>query len=158
MSGIRKKVIMVVDNQPHKQSLKLLHFVPKRKYSGIYIICTMFLDVACLFIAFYILNDPIVLKPGINIELPAIEFSGGAILNGSVLSINHDGSYFYEDEKISLESLKYILSKRVISEPNLILIIEADKNSPHKALVEAWSIAQRAGIEQISIATGLKSK
>ena len=98
------------------------------------------------------------LKPGINIDLPKSSFSGGLIYNGVVLSITHNGLLFFQDEEVNLIQLKSSLEDICLNNPDISLIIEADKKSEHSMLVSAWEIAQKAGIKKITIATGLKAK
>ena len=157
MIGIKGKK-MIKDNQPHKNSAKSRFLKPKKKYSGIWICCLVFLDAASLILAFYIINSPIILKPGINITLPKSSFSDGAIYNGSTLSIAQNGLFFYKDEIVNESKLKKYLLDEKINNPNMTLIIEVDENAKHSKLVQAWTLAHDVGIKEISIATGLYAK
>ena len=47
---------------------------------------------------------------------------------------------------------------RVDKEPKLVLIIEADRQVSHSRLVDVWSAAQAAGVQSISLATGLRGE
>ena len=158
MIGIKGKMNMITHDQPHKNSAKKRFLKPKKKYSGIWICCLIFLDSAALLLAFYIINSPIILKPGINITLPKSAFSGGAIYNGMILSITQNGSFFYQDEIVNESRLKNFLVKEKNNNPEMILIIEVDENAKHSELVKAWTIAHEVGIKEISISTGLYAK
>jgi len=149
---------MIREKEPYKNSRKNRFFSPKKKYSGIWISCIIFFDAAFIFLCFYIINSPLMLKPGINIDLPKSSFSGGLIYNGVVLSITHNGLLFFQDEEVNLIQLKSSLEDICLNNPDISLIIEADKKSEHSMLVSAWEIAQKAGIKKITIATGLKAK
>ena len=149
---------MIKDKHPNKNSRKNRFFHPKKKYSGIWISSIIFFDAAFVFLLFYILNSPLMLKPGINIDLPQSSFSGGSYHNGLILSITQNGLFFFQDEQVNLLQLEKYLNKIFLKEPDFTLIIEADKNSNHSMLVQAWEIAQKVGIKKITIATGLKAK
>ena len=97
-------------------------------------------------------------KPGINIDLPQASFSGGSLHNGVILSITHNGLFFFQDEQVNITQLEIHLNEILLKEPNFTLIIEADKKSNHSMLVQAWEVAQKVGINKITIATGLKAK
>lgn len=158
MNGLREKERRLFNIQPQQNSLKFRFVTTKRKYSSLFVISTIFFDAACLILCFYIIKSPIVLQPGINIQLPQVEFTGGAILNTSMLSISHDGTFFYENERVNSDILQKYLIDKVKNNPEIILIIEADERVEHGKLVEAWTIARLSGVNQISLATGLKAK
>jgi biopolymer transport protein ExbD len=149
---------MIREKEPYKNSRKNRFFRPKKKYSGIWISSIIFFDAACVFLCFYILNSPLMIKPGINIDLPQSSFSGGVIHNGIILSIAHNGLLFFQDQEVNLIQLKSYLEDINLNNSNATLIIEADKKSEHSMLVDVWEIAQQAGIKKITIATGLKAK
>ena len=115
------------------------------------------LDVAFILVAFFLIVSPVILKPGIQIELPAAVFSGGVAVGGDVVSIARDERVYFDDEQIDLERLEERLMARVDKEPKLVLIIEADRQVSHSRLVDVWSAAQAAGYCQF-LATGLRGE
>ena len=144
--------------QPNRQGVRFRKFRPRLRYRGVSVGCTILLDIAFILIAFYLVVSPVILKPGIQIELPAAVFNGGVVLGGDVVSITRDEQIYFDDEQIDLDRLVEHLIVRVNKEPQLVLIIEADRQVSHGRLVDVWSAAQAAGVQSISLATGLRGE
>ena len=140
--------------EPHKKSRELRRFRPSRKRGGIFAVSIVFADTALTLLVFFLLTSPFVMQPGINIRLPASPFSGGARFDAMVLSVTHDGWYFFNDERCSDASLEAAF-RRVVEQSEQVrpLIIEADERVSHAKLVTAWNAALAAGIKEVSIAT-----
>jgi len=138
---------------PHKKSQQLRRFKPTRKPAGIFITSIVFADASLIALAFFLAISPFVIQPGINIQLPASPFSGGARFGDLVLAITPGGNYYFEDERHNLTTLVQSLKRAVGRNPNATLIIEADKRVSHGDVIAAWNAAQEAGISTISIAT-----
>ena len=144
--------------QPNRQGVRFRKLCPRLCYRGGAVGCTIVLDVAFILIAFFLVVSPVILKPGIQIELPAAVFIGGVAMGGDVVSIARDERVYFDDEQIDLERLEERLMARVDKEPKLVLIIEADRQVSHSRLVDVWSAAQAAGVQSISLATGLRGE
>ena len=142
--------------QPNRQGVRFRKLCPRLRYRGGAVGWTIVLDVAFILVAFFLVVSPVILKPGIQIELPAAVFSGGVAVGGDVVSIARDEQVYFDDEQIDLDRLVERLMARVDREPKLVLIIEADRQVSHGRLVDVWSAAQAAGVKSISLATGLR--
>ena len=144
--------------QPNRQGVRFRKLCPRLRYRGGTVGCPIVLDVAFILVAFFLVVSPVILKPGIQIELPAAVFSAGVTVGGDVVSIARDERVYFDDEQIDLERLEERLMARVDKEPKLVLIIEADRKVSHGRLVDVWSAAQAAGVQSISLATGLRGE
>ncbi len=138
---------------PHKLSKALRQFKPTRKPAGVFTIAVAFCDASLLALAFFLAVSPFVLQPGININLPASPFSGGARFDAMVLSISRGGWFYFDDQRMDVDRLGVALKESASHHPGVPLIIEADQDVAHGRVVEAWNAAMAAGIEQVSIAT-----
>jgi biopolymer transport protein ExbD len=138
---------------PHLKSQSIRHFKPTRKPAGLFGASVVFLDAALLVLAFFLLDSPFVLQPGINIQLPASPFTGGAHPDALILSITRAGSFYFNDERLPLDRLPNALQIATQNHPSATLVIEADTSVPHGTIVQAWNAALSAGISKISIAT-----
>ncbi len=142
-------------SDPHKLSKALRSFRPTRKRAGVFPIAIAFCDAALLALAFFLAVSPFILQPGININLPEAPFSGGARFDAMVLSITRGGWFYFNDERLDAERLEAALEQASARNPGVTLIIEADRDVAHGAVVEAWTAAMAAGIPQVSIATSI---
>lgn len=138
---------------PHRKSQQLRHFKPTRKPAGIFSVSIVFSDAALLALAFFLAVSPFIMQPGINIKLPASPFTGGAQFGSMVLSITRGGWFYFNDERLDAPRLAEALGGAAAENPGAPLIIEADENVRHGAVVVAWNAALGAGISEVSIAT-----
>lgn len=141
--------------EPHKLSRALRQFKPTRKRAGVFTIAVAFCDASLLSLAFFLAVSPFVMQPGININLPASPFTGGARFDAMVLSISKGGWFYFNDERLDASRLGTAMKAAALQNPGVPLIIEADKDVSHGKVVEAWNLAMEAGIEEVSIATSI---
>ena len=138
---------------PHRQSQQLRRFKPTRKPAGIFSVSIVFSDAALLALAFFLAVSPFIMQPGINIQLPASPFTGGAQFGSMVLSITRGGWFYFNDERLDEPRLAQALEAAVVENPGAPLIIEADERVSHGAVITAWNAALGAGVTEVSIAT-----
>ena len=149
---------MIDLEQPNRQGVHFRRFIPRLKYRGSGISFPIILDLALIFLSFFLLLSPTLVKPGIQIDLPIANFTQGLNLYSDIVSITRNGDIYYDDELMSLESLEEKLSLLIENQSNAIVIIESDRNVTHGRLVDVWSAIQNSGVQSISLATGLQSK
>lgn len=73
-----------------------------------------------------------------------------------VVSIDATGSYSINDQRLSdnaLATLRQALADAVGDEPDQPLILRADADTPHQAVVRALDAAGQVGLNRIAIAT-----
>ncbi len=152
---VRLESLLMKPFDPHKKSKALRRFKPTRKPAGVFTIAIAFCDASLLALAFFLAVSPFVLQPGININLPTSPFTGGARFDAMVLSITRGGWFYFNDQRLDSVRLADALKASAARNPGAPLIIEADRDVIHGSVVEAWNAALEAGIEKVSIATGI---
>jgi biopolymer transport protein ExbD len=155
MTIIRLESLLMKSFDPHEKSRALRRFKPTRKPAGVFTMAVAFCDATLLVLAFFLAVSPFVLQPGINITLPKSPFTGGARFDAMVLSITRGGWFYFNDERLDAARLVGALKVSATAHPGVSLIIEADREVMHGWVVEAWNAAMEAGIDQVSIATGI---
>jgi biopolymer transport protein ExbD len=130
----------------------------RRKYQIGFLGGAFLFDVAMLWVGFYIATSSFVLKPGVIVDLPEMNFSAGVSHQATILSITHDNRIFYDDEQITLKRLNTLLTNLDQTIKLIPLVVEADQQADYGTIVNVWHIAQQAGMKQISLATGLGIK
>jgi biopolymer transport protein ExbD len=77
-----------------------------------------------------------------------------------VLSIDAKGNYFINDRQVvnqALDTLKQALRKSIDNDQtdykDVALVLRADANTPHQAVVRAMDAAAQLGLTKLSIAT-----
>jgi len=128
-------------------------FRPRRRTGHGFLTGTLFLDASLLFGAFLLATSPFVLKPGIHLDLPVAEHTGGIQFNDRVLKITREGLLFFNDEPLTLGTLEPALHAAVEKKPGIALILETDSSTSQATLTTVYDAATAAGFQQIFIAT-----
>ena len=131
---------------------------PRLRFRGGSVSMMVVLDTAFLLLGFFLLASPAVLKPGIQIELPEAVFADGVVQGSVLVSVTRDGRIYFDDEAIELDRLQRALADRVMQNPSLVLVIEADRRVSHGQLVDIWGVVQAAGVRSVLLATGLQAR
>ncbi|NCC51593.1 MAG: biopolymer transporter ExbD [Spartobacteria bacterium] len=114
-------------------------------------------DIALLVFLFFLASSSFILQPGITVELPASEFTGGARYGGMVVTISQEGMIFFNDERTPREGLASAFSQAVHDNPDGVLVIEADSRVRNSTLVDIYNTATASGIKEAVLATRVSS-
>ena len=128
-------------------------FRPRRRTGRGFLTGTVFLDAAFLVCAFVLATSPFVLKPGIALDLPVASQTSGIRFDDMVLKITREGFFFFNDEKITLDSLESSFRTALEKRPGIALILEADAAASQATATAVYEAAAAAGFQQIFIAT-----
>ncbi len=109
-------------------------------------------NVALLAVMFLILKSGLVLRPGINLQLPQSEFTAGTHYNTMVLVMTQEGLIFFNDNRIPLEELAFALNQAAHRNRQAGLSIEADLRVQYGMVIRVINMAMAAGIRQINLA------
>ncbi len=133
---------------------------PNYKEDSVEVNLTPLIDVVFLLLIFFMVTTTFDRHAKLKVVLP--ESSAKVTQQQSaplVLSIDAKGSYFINDRQVinkSLETLKHALRKTMGDESaikNTSLVLRADANTPHQAVVRAMDAASQIGLTKLSIAT-----
>lgn len=118
---------------------------------------TPLIDVVFLLLIFFMVSTTFTKETHLNIDLP--EANGELSVDDSdqiEILINADGSYAINGQSLinkKLTTLKAALEKTAAGKTDQPLIITADANSPHQAVVTAMDAAGQLGFVNLSITT-----
>lgn len=107
------------------------------------------LNVFLLIFIFIVFNSAFVLKPGINLQLPAGAFRQGALYSSMTVILTQEGLVFHNDERLSLETLAAALRSSAAENNSRPLTIEADGRVPYDTIIRVLNMATAAGISNI---------
>lgn len=107
------------------------------------------LNVSLLVFFFIVYNSSFVLKPGINISLPAGAFQQGAPYTSMSVVLTQEGLVFYNDELTGLHTLGNTLAAAAVRNKTMQLTIEADARVPYDTVIRVLNMASAAGISNI---------
>ena len=137
------------------QSIQMQFRSVRRRFKGRYrravgpIEVTALLNVVVLAGMFLFASARFVLQPGVRVRLPAAPFADGAPYGARVLTLSQEGLMFFNDELIAMDRLGAALADADDSP----LLIEADEGTAYGTLMEVYSLATKAGIREVVLAT-----
>ena len=114
---------------------------------------TPLVDVMLVLLIIFIITVP-VMKHAVNIELPrATNIVQDTKPETIRLSVNADGAYFWNEQKIEDVALPELLKVGAAKNPQPDLHIRGDKAVRYERVAEAMGAAQQAGIKKIGFIT-----
>jgi biopolymer transport protein ExbD len=117
---------------------------------------TPLIDVVLMLVIFFMLTTTFVLTPGMQVDLPQGRASQRTGEKDAVVIITQDGTMYYDDERMEIQTLQAALQRALQLRPGLRLVIQADKSAQHGRVVEVMDTAKTVGIERLAIATAPK--
>jgi len=134
---------------------------PGHKEENVEVNLTPLIDVVFLLLIFFMVTTTFDRHAKLKVSLP--ESSAKATQqqdNPIILSIDAKGNYFLNDRQIvnqQLGTLKQAILKTIgtanINIADVSLVLRADANTPHQAVVRAMDAASQIGLTKLSIAT-----
>ena len=114
---------------------------------------TPLVDVMLVLLIIFIITVP-VMKHAVNIDLPrATNVVQETKAETIRLSVNADGAYFWNEQKIEDAALPALLKAGAAKSPQPDLHIRGDKAVRYERVAEAMAAAQQAGIKKIGFIT-----
>ncbi len=111
-------------------------------------------DVVFLLLIFLVLSSPLVLQPGIGVlDPPASNTPPVASFQGLVVTVTRDNVMFFNNQPVTPENLRTALREAVRQAPHNELVIKADRQVSHGAIVQLMSIAFESGVTAVNLAT-----
>ncbi|MDM0113187.1 biopolymer transporter ExbD [Variovorax sp. J22R133] len=114
---------------------------------------TPLVDVMLVLLIIFIITVP-VMKHAVNIDLPRASSEKEVTKPENILfTVTADGSYYWNDQKISDEELSRRLSAEAAKDPQPELHIRGDKEVRYERVALAMSAAREAGVRKIGFIT-----
>ena len=119
---------------------------------------TPFTDVVLVLLVIFMITTPLMLQPGIKLKLPKVktaETDSGKSIN---IMIDAAGAIYINDRKMQLSEVKPAVSTRLISNPDIPVIVKADKEVKYDAVIKVIDAAKQAGAKRFSLGVELGGK
>jgi biopolymer transport protein ExbD len=130
---------------------------PGHKEETVEVNLTALIDVVFLLLIFFMVTTTFDRHAKLKVSLPeSSEKASQQQSDPLVLSIDAKGNYFINGRQVvnqSLDTLKQALQKVIGENTDMALVLRADANTPHKAVVRAMDAASQLGLTKLSIAT-----
>jgi len=102
------------------------------------------------------ISSTFVEKPGMDLELPESETSTLKEVKDMILQVEPSERMVLNDREVTQSNLKTHLEEEHRNNPDAALILKADKDVSHGAVVTIMDLAKQVGITKLIIATSEK--
>lgn len=114
---------------------------------------TSLIDVLFLLLIFFMVSSTFIENPAIELDLPAAASAEATQKDSTTLSIDAAGRAYLDGEELDLPELPQRLAPAVAEDPELLLILEADRRVGYGTVIRAIDLAKQAGVRRISAFT-----
>lgn len=118
---------------------------------------TPLIDVVFLLLIFFMVSTTFDKQAKLKIDLPEASATAQQQSDDSiVIGIDAKGQFFVNDRQLvnsQLQTLKLALTKTIGDKKDIPIILRADAQTPHQAVVTAMDAASQLGLTRLSIAT-----
>ncbi|MDM7949623.1 biopolymer transporter ExbD [Hydrogenophaga sp.] len=112
-----------------------------------------FIDVMLVLLIIFIITVPVI-KHAVNVDLPRANNEKLLDKTQNVrLTVDADGTYFWNDELLTDAAFEQRLSAAAIQQPQPELHIRGDRAVRYERVAQALAAAQRAGVQKIGFVT-----
>lgn len=112
-----------------------------------------FIDVMLVLLIIFIITVPVI-KHAVNIELPQASMEKVLDKPENIrLSVDADGVYFWNDQRVEDADFAVRLTAAAAQEPQPELHIRGDKAVRYERVAQAMATAQRSGVRKIGFIT-----
>lgn len=139
----------------------------KKGKSNSFIDFTPIVDTVFNLIIFFAVSLNFIGTPAIKLKLPQASMKE-SVRERSELRVfitkSHEkdgytyGTFLVNEKVISTDDLEKLINQRALSNPDTVLIIQADERVSQGEVVKVMDMAKNAGIDKIAIATRPKEK
>jgi len=110
-------------------------------------------DIVLLLLIFFLLTSSYVVQPGIKVQLPKAASGVQAEADRVFLTITGDEQIFLNQQPVNQSEIGEKLRSIVSENPDILVVIRAEKDLSLEKTIQVVDIAKLAGVERFMIAT-----
>jgi len=110
-------------------------------------------DVMLVLLVIFMVTTPLMVMESFKIKLPKAISAGSESGEGVTIAVAKDGTVTIDDQRVSRDDLFNRIKERLAGGPERPVVVKADTDTLHGAVVEVLDTAKRAGAQRLSIAT-----
>jgi len=127
--------------------------VPRREQPKARIEIIPMIDVIFFLLVFFMVSTlSMTINRGLPVNLPTAANSQKDLRENLNLTLTQEGTIFLNKEPITLQDLGPRVKTALVAEPELMVILNADGDVRHQAVVEAMDELRLAGVARLAIA------
>lgn len=110
-------------------------------------------DIVMLLLIFFLLSSSFVMQPGIKVQLPRAETGETQTDKNVTISLTERGQIFINAKQVTLETLGRELSTALNADPQMVVVVNADRNVTLQNTIQVIDVAKAVGATRFMIAT-----
>jgi biopolymer transport protein ExbD len=115
---------------------------------------TPLVGVALILVIVFMVTSPLMMTSAdLGIDLPKARTVEAKSESNITISISKENFLALNDKEVNLQELEKELVKILKAQPSRLVVIRADRNTTHLAVLELLKVAKRAGARRLAIAT-----
>jgi biopolymer transport protein ExbD len=114
---------------------------------------TSLIDVLFLLLIFFMVSSTFRQHPAIKLELPEAAVAEPSRTDALTLTISADRRLYLQGEEIELGALRDRLRTALADQPDLVVVLQADRKVDYGLVIEAIDLAKQAGVRKLSAFT-----
>lgn len=124
-----------------------------KKRRKVLINITSLIDVMFMLLVFLMISSTFLDQPGIKLELPSAQSSVVVEQKDYVLFVDKAGKMFLNNNGIALDNLEAGIKDALPKMKDSALILKADQDVSHGAVVKIMDIVRKGGVKKLIIGT-----
>lgn len=114
---------------------------------------TPMLDIVFIMLIFFIVSTSFVREAGVEIERPVSSTAEVKENQGVMLAITATDEVWLDRQPVDVRMIRPTLERLKVEQPDLGVMIQADKDAKTGLLVEVMDQVKMSGVEQVAVAT-----
>lgn len=112
---------------------------------------TPLVDIVLVLLIIFMVTTSYIVRQQIKVDLPKAASGESDVESTLVLSVTDDGTYYLDDEEITLDQIAKEVSTRIEAEPELRAIIAADKGVEYGRVVDLIDTIKQNGLDKFAL-------
>jgi len=116
------------------------------------------IDMVFILLIFFIVTTSFVSETGVSVERPAARSAENLESRSILIGIGSLGEIYMSGSRVGLFSLKPLLENKLRNQPNLSVVLVADKATAADLIVRVMDEVRISGVKRIALATEKKTR
>jgi biopolymer transport protein ExbD len=113
---------------------------------------TPFTDVVLVLLIIFMITTPMLMQPGIKVNLPKTETTDVEDTKNIEVLISKDGYIYMEGKQIHETNVEDTIKHLITSSPNRPVVIKGDKDVKYDSVMQLMDKAKKAGATKFALA------
>jgi biopolymer transport protein ExbD len=116
---------------------------------------TPFTDVVLVLLIIFMIATPVILQPGIKVDLPKARAAEANTDKNITITIGQNGDVYLEDQRVEFARLRYEIAQRLKEKPAMAVIVKGDKEVRYETVVKVIDAAKQSGAKKFALGVEL---